>query len=685
MAGYQKPGITIREVDTPNTAIVLDRPTVVALIGKARGNEVRSEVIRLVDNDPVALTGIDAITSSPSSFVVRDINRLNTVYESGALNDFVLSTDDNGVTSIERSLYTTMSSREQVVAVMKTTSPSGVVTESTQFNYNAPTETISPSNGGTISVTEGEPGETDISVQRAGRYTINADYTVNPSNGRIARANSTYGAQPADCHIFAGQTVFVTYTTESGVNRYTDEEVVLNGTTAVALEHESEGVDVDSIVVCNRRDVFNSQVSVVVFTGAQLGNFGVDFAYEFSPSNSAPEAFTMRRNTTGPTTMGLADNAANVRVDYTYIPRNYYVPTLFTSLQEVETKYGPAFNADGTVANPLSAGAYMCLRSGSNEIICHALHTTGEDGRRISGDEGDPTHWATTLESLKNQTSINVLVPIIGQSASTTDETVAAIQSRIVDHINYMQQENEYIVALFGEDGTENGAVSTNRASSDTLREHAQILGQQSYPERTVLVSPSSFRIINPVTGKTGFIGGQYVAASLAGVLARDPIQSSLTRKSVPGIIDVGIYKNETEKNEDATAGLTVIESKNGTVRVRHGITTAVNDANKRELNAMRSKFFMIETIKTTLDDNVIGRVLSDGRAPFIVMTNVTGVLEFLKNSGVITGYSSVNATVAPNAPTAMTVRFSYSLPYSINNIEVAMSLDTVTGNINAQ
>lgn len=685
MAGYQKPGITVTEVDTPNTAIVLDRPTVVGLVGQARGNEVRSEVIRLVDRDEVALSGLNAITSPPTTFVVRDINRLNTVYDVGSSNDYTLSTDANGVTTISRSLYTTMTSTESVVVVMKTTSPAGVVTASTQFDYSNPTETLTPSNGGTIAVTGGSPGDTDISVQKAGRYALTTDYTVNLSNGNITRANSAYGPEPADCHIFSGQTVYVTYSTNNGANEYVDESVILTGTTSTPLANTSEGVDTDSIVVRNKAGMGGSTDEVAVFVGAQNGNAGVDFQFEYYPSESAPEAFSMTRNVDGPTTMGLDTNSVNVRVDYQYIPTNYYVPTLFTNFHEVEAKYGPAFNSDGSIANPISAGAYMCFRAGSNEIIAQAIYTIAEDGSRLAGDPSNVNDWVDTLESLKDQTAINVLVPVVGQNSSISDATIAAIQSRIVDHINYMQQDNEYVVAVFGEDATENGAISSANASSQTLRDHAQVLSQQSYPERTVLIGPGAFKMINPVTGKNTLIGGQYAAAAIAGILARDPVQSSLTRKNIPGITDVAVYKNESEKNTDASSGLLVVEAKNGVVRVRHAITTAIGDPNKSELNAMRSKFFMIESIKRTLDDNVIGRVLSDSRAPFIVSTNVSGVLEFLKNSGAITSYSSVTATVSPSTPTAMTVRFTYSLPYAINNIEVALSLDTVTGNINAQ
>lgn len=687
MAGYQKPGISITEVETPNTTIVLDRPTVVGLVGEARGSEVRREVIRLVDNDEYALIGANVITTPASSFVVRDINRLNTVYEQGSDKDYVVTTDSNGISRIKRSLYTRMRSRESVVSVIKTTSPSAIVSRNVTFSYANPTEVVSPENGGTISTAGGggTPGATDISIQRAGKYRLGLDYTVNLSNGRIARADATYGPQSEDCHIMNGQTVYVSYTTDSGENEYLDEIVVLSGTTQTSLANESQGVDTDSIIVRNRSGLLNSVEDVFIFTDGPNGNPDVDFEFEFSPSSAAPENFVMRRNIFGPTTMGIQNNNVDVSVDYSYIPRDYYAPTVFYSFQEVEAKYGPAFDSDGDIESPLSAAAYMCFRAGSNEIVTQALYTVDVGGMRVPGDATNTAHWTRTLESLQGQTAINVLVPAVAQDAVITDETVAAIQNTFVNHINFMRQDNEYVIAIFGEDSTRDGTVVDDRASTETLRQHARILGQQLYPEQTVLVGPSSFRIVNPITGRGDLIGGQYVAAALAGMLANRPVQSSLTRSPVPGVVDVAVFKNESEKNEDAAAGLLVIENKNGVTRVRHGITTAVGDATKRELNAMRSKFFMIESIRRSLDENIIGKIIADATAPFLVSTNVTGLLEFLKNAGALTGYSSVEAVRSRTSPTQMTVRFSYSLPYTINNIEVALSLDGTTGTISAQ
>lgn len=684
MAGYQTPGILVTEVEIPNAATVLDQPTVIGIVGLARGHQVRSEVKYLIDNDPVELTGANIKTSPASTFVVRDINKVNTVYEQGGDQDYTLITDINGVTSIKRSLYTTITSTEDVVAVIKTTSPGGVVTANLSFSYNNPTEVVTPSNGGTIAVTGGAPGDTDISIQKAGAYSEGTDYEINLSNGRIRRAATDFDPQPSGCHIMSGQTVYVSYTTNGGDNTYVDEVVVLTGQTYATLANESEGVDTDSIIVCNADDL-SSASEVAVFIAGTNGDPGVDFEFAFSPNSSAPTAFTMLRNTVGPTTMGLETNSVNVRVEYQYIPEDYYVPTVFSSYHELENKYGPAFDSNGSVISPLSAAAYMCFRSGSNQIVAQALYAVDSNNVRIQGSESSPANWETTLGALRDQTAINVLVPAVGQNDVITDETIAAIQIKFVDHIQLMSQDNQYVIAIFGEDSTNDGTSLTGKASPETLQQHAQVLGQQTLPERTVLVSPSAFKIANPVTGKISLVGGQYIAASIAGALAGSPVQASMTRRAVPGINDVGVYRNESEKRADSAAGLMVVENKNGVVRVRHAITTAVNDDTKRELNAMRSKFYMIESISRTLDENVIGRVLTDARAPFIVGTAVTKVLEFLKGTGAVTNYSGVTATLSENSPTSMTIRFSYSLPYAINNIEVAIALDTITGTFNAQ
>jgi hypothetical protein len=689
MDGYQTPGVAVTEVNTPNTAIVIDRPTVIGLVGHAQGNQTHSESALLLDNDPFTLFGTNPVTTPSDSFSVRDTTDLSTVYENG--RDYIINPDPTtGVTTIRRRLHTTMTSKEKVVIVANATSnevSSAVylVSETqvpyTILDYQNPSEWMRTPDLSVIDITgDGDaPTNVDISVQRAGKYIASSDYTFNSSNNRISRTGP-YNPVAGSCHIFDGQTVYVSYTTDNGI--YVDEAVTLKGTTGSNLLHGSEQ-NLSINYVRNCAGMKSSENIVTVFTAGANGSAGVDFQFSYSGTPSSATTLSITRNVAGPTRMGT-NNQVNVRIDYKYIPVEYYQPTLFSSFNEVEKKYGPAFDSSGRVLNSLSAGAYMCFRSGSNEIIAQALYTTNTSGMRVEGSVTDVNHWGATLEGLRGQSSINLLIPVVGQSDGLTDDKMNAVFSKVVDHINVMNSNGEYVIALLGEDSTVNNAIGTN-ASAETLRNHAKNLSIQDHPERTVLISPAAFKFANPVSGGSTLIGGQYVACALAGMMANAPIQAALTRKQVVSVIDVATSRTEAEKTEDSQSGLLVIENKNGVIRVRHGITTAVGDAVKRELNAMRSKFFMIETLSKTLDSNIIGRVISDARAPFIIKTQVMTVLDALKGSGVITNYGSVAVDAVISNPTAMTVRFAYSLPFSVNNIEVVIGLDTITGTITAQ
>jgi hypothetical protein len=253
-----------------------------------------------------------------------------------------------------------------------------------------------------------------------------------------------------------------------------------------------------------------------------------------------------------------------------------------------------------------------------------------------------------------------------------TDGDVLSIIQTVQTHINFQDQNNQFVVGIYGEDST-NGV----RAQSSALQSHAQTLGAGLLPERQVLISPGSFKSASAVGGSPIDIGGQYVAASAAGMLAARPIQTPLTRKSINRITDVNDFRSETDKNADAQSGLFVVHKKSGVIQVRHSLTTAVSDANNRELSVVRSKHFMIESIRNTLDQQVVGQVIADQNAPFTVQTTVQGVLENLMILGAIVGYSGLGArSLAPSYPTVIEVRFNYAPAYPLNYIQIVFALD---------
>jgi hypothetical protein len=167
----------------------------------------------------------------------------------------------------------------------------------------------------------------------------------------------------------------------------------------------------------------------------------------------------------------------------------------------------------------------------------------------------------------------------------------------------------------------------------------------------------------------------------MAGMLAARPVQDTLTRKSVVGFIDVLDYRSTPDKNNDAQAGLTVIERKNGNVNVRHAITTAVSNINSQELSVVRAKLYMVESIRRTLDARIVGQIPADDNAPTIVGATVQGVLETLVQSGAIVSFSSLQArSLGPGAPATIEVRFGYKPSYPLNYVDVVFSVDVSSG-----
>ena len=112
--------------------------------------------------------------------------------------------------------------------------------------------------------------------------------------------------------------------------------------------------------------------------------------------------------------------------------------------------------------------------------------------------------------------------------------------------------------------------------------------------------------------------------------------------------------------------------------RVRHGITTAVTDVNKREASVVRAKYVLAYELKKSLD-GLIGTVASMNEAPMIVASQVNSLLSQLVLGGLIGSYQNLNTRLLDN-PTTVEVRFEYAPLYPINNINVVFTINTANG-----
>jgi len=361
--------------------------------------------------------------------------------------------------------------------------------------------------------------------------------------------------------------------------------------------------------------------------------------------NAADSTSTSNNPITGLT------SGAIVLATYQFTDENYYSSELFTDLSDVITKFGDVFAADGSISSQLSFAARLAFGNGASEIIA------------VVAASSSSSDFSAAIDKLKNEEDVSVVVAVSG------DPTIHGL---VAAHVVYAAGQGFYRIGIVGRDGT----VGT--IDAPTLRSAAAGLGT----EAMALVSPAAFGYVNQVSGQEYSIGGQYVAAAIAGMLAaRDP-QIPLTRKPIGAISSPWESRSESEKQLDSSSGLLVVEDKGGVVRVRHGVTTAPGNPNTQEISVVRSKYEMARRLRETLDRSVIGIVAPLDQTPLIVQTVVTGVLDQLVVEQMISGYGAVSARTLPSDPTTVEVRFDYTPAYPVNRVEVVFKINTQDGTV---
>lgn len=379
-------------------------------------------------------------------------------------------------------------------------------------------------------------------------------------------------------------------------------------------------------------------------------------------------------------------------INFTYRVKtaNYFEATRYTSQSALEATYGPAFNSTG-IETPVSAAAYFAFEGGAQSVIIQPLFELEEASNPLSKRK-EPTNftavetWKQSLYGLRSVPNINFIVAAVGQSSTANDAAILSILETVQDHVYYMEtEEDQYIQVVAGEDSSTNAEYATDatiRSHAETLRARYSNLVSQNF----IFIVPSAFKRPLPTAISTSLTaGGQYFAASVAGLLASSRVNSPLTRRIIPGWTSVPTYRDRTTKNADAQAGLVVIENNPGTsntVIVRHAITLDDSTVANRALNVVRAKFFMLSSLFKTLNEQVIGQIPIDGNAPALVAMTVTQVLQSMVGQNVIVSYSGVQASLVSGEATRCQIAFSWKPAFPLDYINISFSVDLTNSNV---
>lgn len=484
------------------------------------------------------------------------------------------------------------------------------------------------------------------------------------------------------------------------------------GTTVVALLSETEAELSNKAEATNKEAVltFEFEPTALPFLASLPGSKLESVQSVYSATNPAEgenegKGFKEYKEGAGAYKVDLAENAvvrvsgdligANqlVNVTYTYVAAGYYNPIRLFGVSEVVNRFGTpeGRNGLGELTSPLSLAAQKAFESGASNVILQPLFKLSsgtepeydENGFITNAEQpsavavAEPTTWGKTLKALDLVPAIDLITPVVGQGdaeGKVNDGIVTAIIKEFLGYEQKREIEEQFVFGVFGEDGTSGEALSA------AINKHAQEI--RSYAggklaSHNVLVNINNIGI-SLIEGSESSVGAQYLAAAVAGAMASRPVASSLTRKGITGFTKVKTLKTTTQKNEDAEEGLMVIEQiQNGQIRCRHAITLDTgHGASRSEVSVVRAKFLMIESVKETLENQIIGQIIADGNSPIIVRSAIVGVLSALQSAGDLVDFRTPVVQIASLEPTTITATFSYRPAFTLNYIDIAFSLD---------
>lgn len=406
----------------------------------------------------------------------------------------------------------------------------------------------------------------------------------------------------------------------------------------------------------------------------------------------------------------IPDNRT-VYVTYTYTPKDYYYPFTATATEysKIEDRFGPAFKDDGTTVNsPLTLAAKIAIENGARDLVLQPVfYSTNAIDGAMATREAPPNAqlisstntWAKSFRALQSEENIGVIVAVVGQNSAYsygTGNTVALndaaqlnIMQALQQHIAWMDSEyDRLIIGVVGEDSTDSTEAHTYADRTSTLLIHIQQLrqyrvGNKSFDERMVFIAQTNFKRPSTVSATSDInLGGQYAAAAVAGKIVSYNPEVSLTRKTLAGFKTVVDTRSKRVKTQDSGLGFFVIEQNptDNSIVVRHALTTDITSVAKSELNAIRAKYYMINSLRRTIDTQIIGQVVADDTAPTTIVTTVASTLRTLQDDGVIVQFDSVQAQIDSIDPTEIGIRFNYRPAFAVNYVNIKFSVDLSSG-----
>lgn len=347
-----------------------------------------------------------------------------------------------------------------------------------------------------------------------------------------------------------------------------------------------------------------------------------------------------------------------VQVSYRYTSKDYHEVYSLYDYDDVRDHYGEPFDANGNIQSEVTLAAKFAFVNGASTVLTCAIDTETYPSEAQAYEEA--------LKLFRDEDQIAIVVP------GTGDDFIYQL---VKEHVN-VQSNNKYERrAILGIDG------SAASVESSIRRNYAETVSDS----RIAMVSPSRFEYYAPELSERIVLGGQYMAAAVAGRSVSQIAAMPLTRKTITGFVGPAEspMQREGEKDLETQAGLMVIEkTRRNQIQVRHGVTTDFTDLLTREWSIIGQQDVMVYRVRDYLDaDGLIGMPIYDTTL-IQVKASAESALQSLIRDQIIVGYQNLKVRQIATLPDVIEVRYEWRPAYPLNYILVRYSVAVMTGDV---
>lgn len=355
-------------------------------------------------------------------------------------------------------------------------------------------------------------------------------------------------------------------------------------------------------------------------------------------------------------------------ISYQYTKQDFN-PALFTRFATIESIYGEL-----SPDNPVTLASYLAILNGAVLVgIKQVQKDTDTNGDGVA-DTASITAFRNAVDELEGPLTGGILPDILVPLRGDNTEFFQYITRHADIQSDIRHQAERTVIAGVS-------AGTTPRSVGNVAQAVQRTRFRLVYPDIVIVPLP---RADGP--DEETLVDGTYLAAMLAGsvVSPNSDVATPWTNRRLIGATRLARTLDAVEMNQVAVKGVTVLEDRPPTIRVRHGLTTDLV-GNSTNGNATLSKLPTIIQIvdevhqqsRATLD-RFIGTKFLPG-----VLSQIEGqlsnTLKLLVDAQILAAYTGVKARVAPDDPTVAEVEAYvqpvFPLLYIVINFNLRSSL----------